>query len=312
MPPSPDKNRSPRVVVFTDQVDWHLRRVREALMRRGVNPVVASLRDVVLDTTAREPVVIPGMGGRLPSGVMVRGIAAGSFEAITLRLGVLHALQEAGVEVWNPPKAIERCVDKSATSLALVRAGLPTPKTLVTESRVRALDFLAAEIGLGNAAVLKPLFGSQGKGLRLLRLVKDLPEPEEVFGVYYLQRFVPAPDGRFKDFRVFVSGGRVIAGMVRVGATWITNVHQGATPAPFAVTPEAERLALAAARAVGAAFAGVDLIEAGEGRLSVLEVNSMPAWRGLQKVAGCDVADAMIADFLAAAGIPAAVPEPAL
>lgn len=305
---SPDPGQRPRVVVFTDQTDWHLKRVRGALSAKGFDPVVASLRDVTFDIGHRQPVVIPGMGGRLPQAVLVRGIAAGSFEAITLRLGILHALVDAGVTVWNAPRAIERCVDKSATSLALVRAGLPTPRTLVTENRARALDFLAAEIGLGNHVVLKPLFGSQGKGLRLLKLVRELPEPDDVFGVYYLQRFIPARDGRFKDFRVFVSGGRVIAGMVRAGAGWITNVHQGATPEPFAVTPEAMDLALGAAAAVGAAFAGVDLIELADGRLSVLEVNSMPAWRGLQKVAGCDVADALVSDFLADAGL-AALPE---
>lgn len=300
---SPDPGARPSVVVFTDQVDWHLKTVRSALAARGFAPVVASLRDVSFDIGARQPVAIPGLGGRLPQAVMVRGIAAGSFEAITLRLGVLHALGEAGVTVWNPARAIERCVDKSTTSLALVRAGLPTPRTLVTESRVRALDFLAAEIGLGNEVVLKPLFGSQGKGITRLSRVRDLPEPQEVYGVYYLQRFVPARDGRFKDFRVFVSGGRIVAGMVRVGSGWITNVHQGATPEPYPVSEEAAGLALGAAEAVGAAFAGVDLIEMQDGRLSVLEVNSMPAWRGLQKVAGLKIAEALVDDFLAAAGL---------
>lgn len=319
MPPSPDSKPSGsapagRVVVFTDQVDWHLKRVRTAFQAAGVEPVVTSLRQVAFDIGARQPLAIPGLNGRLPRAVLVRGIAAGSFEAITLRLGVLHALSDAGVVVWNSARAIERCVDKAATSLALVRAGLPTPRTLVTENRGRALDFLAAEIGFGNKVVLKPLFGSQGKGLRLLSRVRDLPDEDTVFGAFYLQRFVPARDGRFKDMRVFVSGGRVVSAMVRIGATWITNVHQGATPEALVVTAPMEAMALAAAAAVRADFAGVDLIEGPDGSLMVLEVNSMPAWRGLQKVAGRDVAAAVVDDLLAAAGIPsarAAEPSPA-
>jgi RimK family alpha-L-glutamate ligase len=305
MPPSPD---DADVLILTDQPDWHLRRLSRALARRGIVPAVASLRDCAFEIGAREPIRIPGFEGRLPRAVMVRGIAAGSFEAITLRLGVLHELEAVGVVVWNPPRAVERCVDKGATSVALVRAGLPTPASLVTESPERARAFAAREIAETGAVVLKPLFGSQGKGLMKLDDPDSLPDPAAVGGVYYLQRFVPAPDGRFKDFRVFVSGGRVIAGMVRVGAGWITNVHQGATPEPYRVGPEASRLALAAARAVGARFAGVDLIEDGERGLSVLEVNSMPAWHGLQKVAGCDVADALVDDWLFAAGIPAREP----
>lgn len=307
---SPDQTRSQRVLIFTDQTDWHLKRLREALGRRGIVPVVASLRDVVFDFGSRCPVAIPGMSGRLPRAVMVRGIAFGSFEAITMRLGLLHALEEMGVTVWNRAKAIERCVDKSATSLALVRAGLPTPRTLATENRARALDFVGFEVARGNAVVCKPLFGSQGKGLRLVTSIRDLPSGNEVYGAYYLQRFVPATDGRFKDYRVFVSGGRVVAGMMRVGATWITNVHQGAMPEPFTVPPQMERLALAAAAAVGVDFAGVDLIEDTDQRPLILEVNSMPAWRGLQKVADVDVADATVTDWLAASGISAEVVEP--
>lgn len=300
MNPSPD----PRpLLIFTDQADWHLRRLRAALDRRGLPVAVASLRDVAFDVGPGEPIAIPGLGGLLPRAVMVRGIAAGSFEAITLRLGVLHELEAAGVTVWNPPRAVERCVDKAATSLALARCGLPTLRTLATESEERARAFLAEEVGAGRSVVLKPLFGSQGKGIRRLDRVEDLPAPEEVSGAYYLQRFVPAADGRFKDYRIFVSAGRVVAGMVRAGTTWITNVHQGATPEPLHVSPEAGRLAVAAAAAVGAAFAGVDLIDNGGEGLAVLEVNSMPAWHGLQKVATVDVAEVLVADWLAAAGV---------
>lgn len=299
MPPSPD---GPRLVIFTDAADWHLRRLQRALARRGLSAVVASLSDCAITVGEGDPIRIPGLLGR-PDAVMVRGIAAGSFEAVTLRLGILHDLEAAGVTVWNPPRGIERCVDKSATSAALQRSGLPTPTSLVTENEATARAFAAAELERGGAVVVKPLFGSQGKGLGLMRALADLPPSDVVHGVWYLQRYVPASDGRFRDFRVFVSGGRVVGGMVRAAEGWITNVHQGARPEPFVVTPVAERLALAAARAVGAAFAGVDLIEDSPRGLSILEVNSMPAWHGLQTVTESDIAEALVADWLAAAGL---------
>ena len=66
---------------------------------------------------------------------------------MTLRLGFLHALQEIGVPVWNGARSIERCVDKSATSFLLARAGLPTPMTWVTESREAAAEVVRREAG---------------------------------------------------------------------------------------------------------------------------------------------------------------------
>jgi glutathione synthase/RimK-type ligase-like ATP-grasp enzyme len=99
--------------------------------------------------------------------------------------------------------------------------------------------------------------------------------------------------------RLFVVAGRVAAAMTRRAATWITNVKQGGRPERLSPDPEVCRLALGAAAAVGAEFCGVDLIRDGEGRVQVLEVNSMPAWSGLQSVADCDIAG-LIADAAAA------------
>ena len=74
----------------------------------------------------------------------------------------------------------------------------------------------------------KPLFGAQGEGLRLIETPDDLAPPEEVNGVYYLQEFVPPADGAYRDWRIFVSAGRVVAAMIRHGSSWITNIKQGA------------------------------------------------------------------------------------
>src|SRR5690606_8153911 len=123
----------------------------------------------------------------------------------------------------------------------------------------KASAILAREAAAGHATVLKPLFGSQGRGLRLLRGPDELPPPEEVAGVYHLQRFVGAT-ANWHDFRVLVVDGSAVAGMVRRGTSWITNVHQGALPEPLAIDGQIGELAVAAARAVGCIYAGVDLI----------------------------------------------------
>ncbi|PWJ80485.1 RimK family alpha-L-glutamate ligase [Pseudaminobacter salicylatoxidans] len=291
-----------KVLVVNDIVTNRSRGLAVALERRGCETVTAALSEIGFDTGSPSGLAIPGLGaGELPDAVLVRSVAAGSFEAITRRLGVLHALARLGVPVWNSAQAIERCVDKSMTTFLLQRAGLPTPATFAVEGRDAAQAIVAHEAG---PLVLKPLFGAQGRGIRLVRSTEDLPPEADVSGVYYLQRYVPRPGPPFRDYRVFVCADRVLAMMLRRGDDWITNINRGATPEGL-VSPdgELEKLAIAAARAVGADFAGVDILPDAEGRLFILEVNSMPAWSGLQSVVAVDIADAIaeaLLDFLAA------------
>jgi RimK family alpha-L-glutamate ligase len=225
-------------------------------------------------------------------------MSGGSFEAVTKRLGVLHALRERGVLVWNDARAIERCVDKSATSFLLARASIPTPPTWTTESYESACEIVRRETVQGPL-VLKPLFGSQGRGLRLIRDASELPQPDAVKGVYYLQRFMGVDHEGFRDFRLLVSQGRVIAAMARHAPTWITNVKRGGKPVAAVVDEHVRQLAVQATAVVGAAFAGVDLLFGPDGQPTVLEVNSMPAWAGLQKVAAIDIASVLAADLMA-------------
>ena len=235
----------------------------------------------------------------LPDAVLVRSISAGSFEAVTRRLGVLHALGRLGVPVWNSAQAIERCVDKSMTTF-LLQERRPADAADLRRGRRggRAGRLRRRELAHGPL-VLKPLFGAQGRGIRLIRAPDDLPAAEEVGDVYYLQRYVSRAGPPFRDFRVFVCAGEVVGMMSRRGADWITNVNRGGTPEPVDGGSQAElaKLALAAAAAVGVDFAGVDIVEADDGGLLVLEVNSMPAWSGLQSVVAVNIADA-IADAL--------------
>jgi len=233
-----------------------------------------------------------------PDGIFVRGIAAGTLEQITLRLGVLHALRQLGVPVYNDARAIERSVDKSMTSFLLKNAGVPTPPTWVTESHSEARRYVMRETALGNELVIKPLFGSQGKGLRRLTSVADLPVPTDYNEVFYLQRFVDNSGNGWHDWRVFVVGHRAVAAMLRRGNHWINNVAQGAECEIAAVDGELARLAEEAARALGMDYAGVDIIRDKDGRALVLEVNSMPAWTGLQQVSDIDIALTLVDDFL--------------
>jgi tetrahydromethanopterin:alpha-L-glutamate ligase len=289
------------VGLVIDSVDWHARQFIAALSSRGVETAPVQLSSCGMATSSPSGLNIDGFNKTLPDAVVVRTMSGGTFEAVTLRLGVLHALRELGVMVWNDARAIERCVDKSMTSFLLSRAGIPTPASWATESYEQAYSIAERETGEG-ALVLKPLFGSQGRGLKLIHRPEDLPTIEQTPGrVYYLQRFIGVErDGGYHDFRILVVQGRIIAAMRRHSNHWITNIKRGGRPVPVVINDEMKALALQAAMAVGANFVGVDIVYGTDERPAVLEVNSMPAWSGLQKVTSINIAS-VLADALLAA-----------
>jgi tetrahydromethanopterin:alpha-L-glutamate ligase len=251
------------------------------------------------DTRRACGLTIKGFADALPDGIFVRAIGAGSFEEITLRLGLMHALGESGIVVHNSARAVERCVDKAATSFLLARNAIPTPPTWTVQSRAQAEAIVRREAEHGPL-VLKPLFGAQGHGLKLVRRASDLPGHEEIAGVYYLQRFIGIDRGGFSDMRLLVSSGRIIAAMRRHASQWITNVKLGGRPEAYVPDEEETYLAIRAAAAVEADFAGVDLIRGHDDCVHVLEVNSMPGWHGVQSVTQVRIADILARDFLAA------------
>lgn len=288
-----------RVAIFTDETGWHTRQVQQALRARGAEGRCIDLADCRIDTAASwHGLVIPGYGRELPDAALVRGIAGGSFEQVTVRLGVLHALRELGVPVYNDARAIERSVDKSMTSLLLHAAGIAMPPTWAMESPAQAQRLVTRESAAGRALVLKPLFGSQGKGLRRVGRVDGahvpLPSLKAYGGLAYLQRYVESPGF---DWRVLVVGGRAIAAMRRCSAHWIHNLKQGAKVEPAALTPELAAPAERAAAALQMDYAGIDLLPGADGP-QVLEVNGVAAWQGLQRVTPFPIARALVDDLL--------------
>jgi ribosomal protein S6--L-glutamate ligase len=221
--------------------------------------------------------------------VLVRTMPPGSLEQVVFRMDALLTLQSRGVVVVNPPKAVECAVDKYLCSIRLSAAGLPTPDTIVCEDSDAAL---AAFAELGGDVVIKPIFGSEGRGiLRVsdpdlaLRTFRTL---ERINAVIYLQRYVQHEGF---DVRVLVLDGRVLGGMKRSNAgDFRTNVARNARTETHAVTDIEAELALRAAQCVGARFAGVDLLYDRRGTCYVIEVNAVPGWKAFRRTTGMDVA----------------------
>lgn len=295
------------IAVITDDPGWHGKRLREALAARGFSTRFLSLTQCGLHLDGVGPLVIlPGFEDRLPDGVFVRGVPGGTLEQVVLYLDILHALKALGLPVYNDGRAIERTVDKGMTSFLLRQAGIATPPAWVTSDAMMARAIADRELRAGHAVVSKPLFGSQGTGLRRYDRLDDLAGFSDDHGVFYLQRYVHSGPASH-DFRVFVIAGKTVAAMRRSGVTWLNNVHQGARCEPVRLDDlRLCRLAEDAVRVLDMGYAGVDIIRDQQGRYGILEVNSIPAWKGLQAVTETSLADRLAEDFLSRFAWPAA------
>ena len=287
-----------QIAIVTDDPGWHGRQLKEALAAHGLSSQYVSSMDCHIDIGESDTEInLPGFN-TLPLAVFVRGVPGGTLEQVIFRLNVLHALSEMGIIVYNNPRGIERTVDKSMTSFLLRQAGIPTPSTWVCESKEKAEFIYQQECGQGRKLVSKPLFGSQGIGVHLLDSETGLIHDETFAGVYYLQSYVDCGEKNPFDIRVFVINGKAVSAMLRRSTNWITNRAQGAQCEALKLDEELSRLSEDAVEAVGIDYGGVDLIPDVKGHLQVIEVNSIPAWWGLQKVTEFNIASSLIDDMV--------------
>lgn len=282
-----------RIAILSGGDGWHVRDLRRAAVAGRHSAEVIDFRKVQASVGAKGFSLLCS-GGQEPDlngfdAVIVRTMPPGSLEQVVFRMDVLHALAGRGVKVLNPPRALEVCIDKYWALERLQDAGVLVPETIVCQ---RADDALEAFEQLNCDVVIKPIFGSEGRGMMRISdpelAWRTFRAIERTQAVLYLQRFIRHPGW---DLRAFVLGGKVLASVRRVSSgDWRTNVAQGARAELVKLTSAQEQLALRASAAVGTIAAGVDLLPGPNGEMYVIEVNAVPGWRALAPATGVDVA----------------------
>jgi len=296
---------SKHIAIITDDPGWHGRELHDAFERKGYKCTNVSLADCYINVGGQgrnkktnSSLYIPGFDNSLPDGVFIRGVQGGTLEEVVFYLDILHALHELKILVYNSARAIERSVDKGMTSFLLDQAGIQTPPTWVGNDVHQAYSFIRRELAMGNKVVAKPLFGSQGKDLQLINKPEDITNFKVYNKIYYLQRFIQTGKENAFDWRVFVVGDQVIASMRREGMDWISNVANGGKCYSAVINDQFAEIAKDAVRAVDMHYAGVDIMQDLDGKLWVTEVNSIPAWKGLESVNNLVVADKLVEGFI--------------
>lgn len=281
-----------RVAVLGAAASWHVGRLMDALQAAGHHATVVGWHQLATEIGAAEQ-HMPEAVARADL-VVVRGMPAGTLEDVIFRMDMLGRLAR-GRRVVNAPRALEVAIDKYLTLTRLHDAGIAVPRTIVAQDEA---GITGAWQAFGGVAVVKPLFGSQGRGIERVAARREL-EPwleaarlaEPPGTVCYLQEFIPHPGW---DARVLVVGDQPFA-MRRVSTgDWRINVSRGARPEAWEAPADWADLAIRSARAVGAEIAGVDIMPTDAGPI-VVEVNAVPGWRGLETALGRNIAAELVA-----------------
>jgi ribosomal protein S6--L-glutamate ligase len=281
-----------RIAYLGTRGSWYLDDLRRAASTRHevVLTPYASLHASIVENR------LELFSGSLPlrqfDAVLVRSMPLASLEQVVFRMDALAQLDAAGTCVFNSPKAMEAATDKYLASARLAAAGLCTPATHVSQDWRLAMEGFAQ---LGGDVVVKPLFGGEGRGITRIsdpelaqRAFKMLAQ---IGSAIYQQKFI---EHEGCDLRLLVLGEK-IWGMKRCNPhDWRTNVSRGAATQPLIVTPELADVARRASSAVGATFAGVDVLLGRDGQQNVIEVNAVPGWQAISQTLKIDIAQELL------------------
>jgi ribosomal protein S6--L-glutamate ligase/tetrahydromethanopterin:alpha-L-glutamate ligase len=280
--------------IIASEMDWNVRELMREITHTGHEVALFSITNFFTRVAGAPRVQSDEIIVDELESVFVRWVSGGSAEQIIFRMDVLHRLENMNIPVINPSLGIERCADKYYTCSLLEDAGIPTPPTVCTEHYSDAMNAFDEM----KDVVVKPLFGSQGMGIMR---ITDQDTAHRLFRildygrcVFYIQKFIPHAN---EDYRAFVIGDEVISSMRRRGTSWKTNFARGARVEHIQLPSHLEEMAVKASRVVGCTHSGVDILP-GDDQQYVIEVNSIPGWKGLQNVTDFCIARKIVDYFL--------------
>lgn len=237
----------------------------------------------------------------LYQGNMLKGI-----DAIIPRIGssvtfygtaIVRQFEMMKVFSTSESQAILRSRDKLRSLQVLSRAGLGIPKTVFSKfPKNDDVEELINNVG-GAPLIIKLLEGTQGLGVILADTKTSAKSVIEAFsGIktnILVQEFIKEAKG--SDIRAFVVNGEIVGAMERKGkeGEFRSNIHRGGKGLVINLTKREKSAALNAAKTMGLAIAGVDLLRSSRGPL-IVEVNSSPGLEGIEGATNVDIAGKII------------------
>ncbi len=280
-------------ILSNGNANYSTKRLVEEAEKRGHKVKVVKYKNCYISLDEKHP------------NVYYRGESLSGFDAIIPRIAnsmtrygsaIVRQFEMQGIWSASSSIAIVRSRDKLRSQQILTKAGIDTPKTLVSRNTAD-IDDLLEQIGL--PVIIKLATSTHGNGVVLAETKKAAKSTLQAFYLYdedgtniMLQEYIKESAGT--DIRAFVVGSRVVASMKRqsLDDDFRSNLHKGGEGTSIKLTPEERRIAVKAAKAMGLHIAGVDLMRSERGPL-VLEVNASPGF-GIETVTHRNVAEKII------------------
>ena len=286
-----------RVCILSDLHDWHSKQIKFELNRLGYQVSLWSFENFLV-TIKRGGNFFLKKKKNIFAGIWVRFISSGSLEEITFKLSVLHMLKKSNVHIHNSAEVIEKTVDKFRSSSLLASKKIRIPETWVNNNRKEFNKLCEDLLKKNKTLIAKPLFGSQGKGIQLIFKKKHAKSFLANGGIYYFQEFIDNKDAKkFKDLRVLVSNHKIISVIERISENYLTNYAQGATVKKIKPNSEIKKLSVKISKLFNLNYGGIDL-KIFNRKIFVLEINSIPSWKGVQTVEKKNIAKTLVSDFV--------------
>ncbi|GGP13636.1 RimK family alpha-L-glutamate ligase [Oceanobacillus neutriphilus] len=278
--------------IATDKFLDYANMIKEAAVKQGITTICLKNDDVITLLCPKKSVVSSvADNSKLPDFAFF----------IDKDIYLARQLEQLGVRVFNSSKAIEISDDKIYTYQMLEKYRLPIPKTIIAPKKYHAESLSSNYIQkiidhLGFPLIVKEAFGSFGQQVHLIHDIKELTSTISLIEQrpFLFQTYIEESKGR--DIRVQVIGNKAITAVERRNSQdFRANVTNGGKMLPFTINDEIENLAVTAVKAIGADFAGVDLLFGSNNEFLICEINANAHIRNLYECTGVNSADHMIA-----------------
>ena len=282
------------LLILSDKEGWHSRQIEASAIKENFLVQIKDIRDLSISLEDGCKFIVDEKNKKInPDCVFVRFIPGGSLEEIVIYLNILKVMKLNGCDVVNDAHSIETTVDKSLTTIKLRDNQVLTPDTWIIRGFDRAYN--KVEQLIKNFPIIyKPLFGSQGTGIELISSLQDFENINNESNIYYFQKFIETKPSH--DYRVLIITGKrkvSIFAMTRYGQSYINNFSMGAKCSPFTSEKTIIERSIEVSKIFNMPICGVDLIK-DKNDIYVIEINSIPAWKGLQSVSDSNIASAII------------------
>ncbi len=278
------------VAIISDLHDWHSAQIEHSLQKYCKKIFKVSFNELSLGF--KNKIISNNKFINNVDGVWVRFFNGGTLEEITTKLTILHLLKKSNVYVHNTASSIEKTVDKVRTTGLLNINKIKSPETFVYFKSIKK-----PTLKKNSKYLIKPIFGSQGKNILMVNNSKELKNISPVGGVFYLQKFIDSDSSNYSDIRVLVSNHKVVSSIERSSKHFLTNVYQGANFKKIKINSKIEELSKKVSKIFNLGYGGIDL-KIYKNKTYVLEVNSIPSWRAVQKIEKKNIADILVKDFI--------------